>query len=249
MTDNLITGQFNFKTDLKPRFVLDNFALIKQVFQKQNFKFDDFNFTPIYNDINIMQNVLIKFTMHLEDFYYESKAGKLLEPISEQYAYDQLLAKMRESNTQLYLKIKYLSESLPDYLEQSMNLKVNDKLELKPCNIATAQDLTSEYDLVAGGYLPGIITKNANRQTRQIIKTQIATPISQIEVMQRAGISVHEITDKIIDYTNWLEIFGGGLLLKHFKTPSDAQMWFYEGLHVEFDKELVEKLGIDPNKL
>lgn len=245
MPDNLITGQFNFKTDLKPRFALDNFDLIKQVFQKQNFKFDDFNFTPIYNDINIMQNVLIKFTMHLDNFYYESKAGKLLEPISKQYAYDQLLAKMRESNTQIFMQIKYLSEKLPKYLKQSMNLKVNDNLELKPCNITTSIDLTSEHDLVAGGYLPGIITKNANRQTRQIIKTQIAKPISQIEVMKRAGISINEITDKIIDYINWLNIFNGGLLLKHFKTPSDTQIWFYEGLHVEFDKEL----GIDLDKL
>ena len=245
MTDNLITAEFGFKTDLKPHFIKNNFDLIKQVFQKQNFKFDDFNFTPVYNDINIVQNVLIKFTMHLDEFCYESKAGKLLEPISKQYAYDQLLAKMRESNTQLYLQIKYLSEKLPEYLKQSMNLKVNNNLELKPCNIATSIDLTSEHDLVAGGYLPGIITKNANRQTRQIIKTQIAKPISQIEIIKRAGISINEITDKIIDYTNWLSIFDGGLLLKHFKTPSDAQMWFYEGLHVEFDK----KLGIDLDKL
>lgn len=245
MTDNLITAQFGFKTDLKPRFVQDNFDLIKQVFQKQNFKFDDFNFTPVYSNTNIMQNVLIKFTMHLDDFYYESKVGKLLEPTSEQYAYAQLLAKMHESNTQIFMQIKYLSERLPKYLKQSMNLKVNDNLELKPCNITTSIDLTNEHDLVAGGYLPGIITKNANRQTRQIIKTQIAKPISQIEVIRRAGISINEITDKIIDYTNWLSIFDGGLLLKHFKTPSDAQMWFYEGLHVEFDKEL----GIDLDKL
>lgn len=245
MTDNLITAEFGFKTDLKPHFVKDNFGLIKQVFQKQNFKFDDFNFTPIYSDTNIVQNVLIKFTIHLDDFYYESKAGKMLEPISEQYAYDQLLAKMRESNTQLYLQIKYLSKRLPEYLQQSMNLKVNDNLELKPCNITTSIDLTSEHDLVTSGYLPGIITKNANRQTRQIIKTQIAKPISQIEVIKREGISIQEITNKIIDYTNWLSIFDGGLLQKHFKTPADAQMWFYEGLHVEFDKEL----GIDLDKL
>lgn len=245
MTDNLITAKLDFKTDLKPHFVQDNFDLIKQIFQKQNFKFDDFNFTPIYSDTNIVQSVLIKFTIHLNEFYYESKTGELLEPIRKQYAYDQLLAKMRESNTQIFMQIEYLSERLPEYLKQSMNLKVNDNLELKPCNITTSIDLTSEHDLIAGGYLPGIITKNANRQTRQIIKTQIAKPISQIEIMKRAGISIQEITDKIIDYTSWLEIFDGGLLLKHFKTPSDAQMWFYEGLHVEFDKEL----GIDPDKL
>ena len=224
---SFITIKGEFKTDLEPDFVKNNKDLIMHIFKKSNFAFNDFNFYQ--NTINC--------NIQIPDIYLPSILPELFTPNKHQADFTRLLHNMHESNTCLHLTVQSLNTVLPEYLDQSVDLIVNDYLELKAVNIHTYTDLDTEYDLINNNYAQGIRLRDNNdlKENRMILLTKIAKPISQLQSVQKLGLTSGEIIKRIVKYVNSLSKYDGGLLYEHYKTPSKAIMWFYEGLHSEFE--------------
>lgn len=224
---SFITLKGEFKTDLEPDFIKNNQDLIKRIFKKSNFNFNDFNFDQ--NTINC--------NIQTPDIYLPSILPELFTPNKHQADFTRLLHNMHESNTRLHLTVQSLNTILPEYLDQSVDLIVNDYLELKAANIHTYTDLNTEYDLINNNYAQGISLRDNNdlKENQMILLTKIAKPISQLQSVQKLGLTPDEIIKRIVNYVNSLSKYDGGLLYEHYKTPSNAIMWFYEGLHSEFE--------------
>lgn len=224
---SFITIKGEFKTDLAPNFVKENKKLIKSIFKKPNFAFDDFNF---------YQNI-IACDIQIPDVYLPSILPQLFTPNKHQADFTKLLSKMRDTNTRLHLAVQSLNTIIPEYLDQDVDLKINDRLELKAVNIHTYTDLDTEYDLINNHYAQGISLRDNNdlEQNRTILLTKVVQPISQIKSVQKLNLTPDEIIKRIVKYVNSLSKYNGGLLYEQYKTPSKTIMWFYEGLHSEFE--------------
>ena len=147
-----ITIKGKFKTDLAPNFVSDNEDLIKSVFKKTNFNFDSFNF---------YQHVLTA-TVKLDRVFITSDLPKLFEAKYHQADFTRLLSKMRETNTKFHLMVKSLDTILPEYLDQDIDLIVDDSLELRVANIHVFNNYDSEYNLISRGGAQGILLNSPN---------------------------------------------------------------------------------------
>ena len=224
---SFITLKGTFKTDLEPDFIKNNQDLIKRIIKKPNFAFNDFNFDQ--NTINC--------DIQTPDIYFPSILPKLFTPNKHQADFTRLLYNMHESNTRIHLSVQSLNTILPEYLDQSVDLIVNDYLELKAVNIHTYTDLDTEYDIINNNYAQGISLRDNNdlKENQMILLTKIAKPISQLQSVQKLGLTPDEIIKRIVNYVNSLSKYDGGLLYEHYKTPGKAIMWFYEGLHSEFE--------------
>lgn len=222
-----ITLKGEFKTDLAPDFVEDNDELIKTIFKKTNFNFDSFNF---------YQHVLTA-TVKLDQVFITSELPKLFEIKYNQADFTRLLYKMRETNTKFHLMVKSLDTILPEYLDQDVDLMVNDNLELRAVNIHVFNDYNNEYDLIMRGYAQGILLNSPNeiKENRAVLLTKLVQPISQIKSVHELNLTPDEIINRIVHYVQTLQRYNGGLLYDHYKTNAKATMWFYEGLHNEFD--------------
>lgn len=224
---SFITIKGEFKTDLEPDFIKNNQDLITRIFKKSNFAFNDFNFHQ--NTINC--------DIQIPDIYMPSILPKLFMPNKHQADFTRLLYNMHESNTRLHLAVQSLNTTLPEYLDQSVDLISNSYLELKAVNIHTYTDLDTEYDLINNNYAQGISLRDNNdlKENQMILLTKIAKPISQLQSVQKLNLMPDEIIKRIVKYVNSRSKYDGGLLYEHYKTPSKAIMWFYEGLHSEFE--------------
>lgn len=224
---SFITLKGEFKTDLEPDFIKNNKDLITHIFKKLNFAFNDFNFDQ--NTINC--------DIQIPDIYMPSILPELFMPNKHQSGFTRLLHNMHESNTRIHLAVQSLNTALPEYLNQSVDLIINDYLELKAVNIHTYTDLDTEYDLISNNYAQGISLRDNNdlKENQMILLTKIAKPISQLQSVQKRGLTSDEIIKRIVKYVNSLSKYDGGLLYEHYKTPSNAIMWFYEGLHSAFE--------------
>lgn len=224
---SFITIKGEFKTDLAPDFIKENKNLIKHIFKKPNFAFNDFNF---------YQNI-ISCDIQIPDVYLPSILPQLFTPNKRQADFTKLLSKMHDTNTRMHLAVQSLNTTIPEYLDQDVDLKVNDFLELKAVNIHTYTDLDTEYDLINNHYAQGISLRDNNdlEQNHAILLTKIAQPISQIKSVQKLGLTSDEIIKRVVKYVNSLSKYNGGLLYQHYETSSETIMWFYEGLHSEFE--------------
>lgn len=224
---SFITLKGEFKTDLEPDFIKNNQDLIKHIFKKPNFAFNDFNFYQ--NTINC--------DIQTPDIYLPSILPELFMPNRHQADFTRLLYNMHESNTRIHLAVQSLNTVLPEYLDQDVDLISNSLLELKAVNIHTYTDLDTEYDLISNNYTQGISLRDNHdlKENRMILLNKIAKPISQLQSVQKLGLTNDEIIKRIVKYVNSLSKYDGGLLYEHYKTPSKAIMWFYEGLHSEFE--------------
>ena len=222
-----ITLKGEFKTDLAPNFVSDNEDLIKSVFKKTNFNFDSFNF---YNNI-------LTAAVKLNQVFITSKLPDLFDIKYHQADFTRLLYKMRETNTKFHLMVKSLDTILPEYLDQDVDLIVDDNLELRVINIHTFNDYDNEYDLISRGYAQGILLNSPNeiKENRTVLLTKLVQPISQIKSVRKLNLTPDEIISRIVRYVQTRQHYNGGLLYDHYKTNAKAVMWFYEGLHSEFD--------------
>lgn len=221
-----ITLKGEFKTDLAPDFVSDNEDLIKSVFKKTNFNFDSFNF---------YQHVLTA-TVKLDRVFITYHLPKLFEIKYHQADFTRLLSKMRETNTKFHLMVKSLDTILPEYLDQDVDLIVDDNLELRAVNIHVFNDYDSEYDLITRVGAQGILLNSPNeiKENRAVLLTKLAQPISQIKSVRTLNLTPDEIINRIVYYVQTQSRYNGGLLYDHYKTNAKAVMWFYEGLHSEF---------------
>lgn len=224
---SFITIKCNFKTDLDPDFIKNNKNLITHIFKKPNFAFNDFN---------VYQNT-INCDIQTPDIYLPSILPEFFTPNRHQADFTRLLHNMHESNTRIHLAVQSLNTILPEYLDQNIDLIVNDYLELKAVNIHTYKNLDTEYDIISNNYAQGISLRDNHdlKENRMILLTKIAKPISQLQSVQKLGLTPDEIIKRIVKYVNSLSKYDGGLLYEHYKTPSKAIMWFYEGLHSEFE--------------
>lgn len=222
-----ITLKGEFKTDLAPNFVKDNDKLIETIFKKTNFNFDSFNF---------YQHVLTA-TVKLDQVFITSDLPKLFEIKYHQADFTRLLSKMRETNTKFHLIVKSLDTILPEYLDQDVDLIVDDSLALRAVNIHTFNDYDSEYDLISRGYAQGILLNSPNeiKENRAVLLTKLVQPISQIKSVRELNLTDDEIINRIVHYIQTQSRYNGGLLYDHYKTNAKAVMWFYEGLHTEFE--------------
>lgn len=222
-----ITLKGTFKTDLAPDFVKDNEDLIKSVFKKTNFNFDSFNF---YNNI-------LTAAVKLNQVFITSKLPGLFDVKYHQADFTRLLYKMRETNTKFHLMVKSLDTILPEYLDQDVDLIIDDNLELRVANIHTFNDYNNEYDLIMRGYAQGILLNSPNeiKENRAVLLTKLVQPISQINSVRELNLTPDKIINRIIRYVQTQLRYNGGLLYDHYKTNAKAVMWFYEGLHTEFE--------------
>lgn len=222
-----ITLKGEFKTDLAPNFVRDNEDLIKSVFKKTNFNFDSFNF---YNNI-------LTATVKLNQVFVTSKLPDLFDIKYHQADFTRLLYKMRETNTKFHLMVKSLDTILPEYLDQDVDLMVDSNLELRAVNIHVFNDYDNEYDLIMRGYAQGILLNSPNeiKENRDMLLTKLVQPISQIKSVRKLNLTGDEIINRIVRYVQTQLRYNGGLLYDHYKTNAKAVMWFYEGLHSEFE--------------
>lgn len=222
-----ITLKGEFKTDLAPNFVSDNEDLIKSVFKKTNFNFDSFNF---YNNI-------LTAAVKLNQVFVTSKLPDLFDIKYHQADFTRLLYKMRETNTKFHLMVKSLDTILPEYLDQDVDLIVDDNLELRAVNIHVFNDYNTEYDLIMRSYAQGILLNSPNeiKENRAVLLTKLVQPISQIKSVRKLNLTPDEIINRIVHYVQTQSRYNGGLLYDHYKTNAKAVMWFYEGLHSEFE--------------
>ena len=222
-----ITLEGEFKTDLAPDFVKDNDKLIKTIFKKTNFNFDSFNF-----DNNILTAIV-----ELNQVFITSQLPDLFNIKYHQADFTRLLYKMRETNTKFHLMVKSLDTILPEYLDQDVDLIVDDNLELRVANIHTLTDYDNEYDLISCGYAQGILLNSPNeiKENRVVLLAKLVQPISQIKSVRKLNLTPDEIINRIIHYVQTRKRYNGGLLYDHYKTNANAVMWFYEGLHSEFE--------------
>lgn len=222
-----ITLKGEFKTDLAPDFVSDNENLIKSVFKKTNFNFDSFNF---YNNV-------LTAAVKLNQVFITSKLPDLFDIKYHQADFTRLLYKMRESNTKFHLMAKSLDTILPEYLDQDVDLMVDDSLALRAVNIHVFNDYNTEYDLIMRGYAQGILLNSPNeiKENRAVLLTKLVQPISQIKSVRKLNLTSDEIINRITRYVQTRQRYNGGLLYDHYKTNAKAVMWFYEGLHSEFE--------------
>lgn len=222
-----ITLKGEFKTDLAPNFVSDNEDLIKSVFKKTNFNFDSFNF---YNNI-------LTAAVKLNQVFVTSKLPDLFDIKYHQADFTRLLYKMRETNTKFHLMVKSLDTILPEYLDQDVDLMVDSSLELRAVNIHVFNDYNTEYDLIMRGYVQGILLNSPNeiKENRAVLLTKLVQPISQIKSVRKLNLAPDEIINRIVHYVQTRKRYNGGLLYDHYKTNAKAAMWFYEGLHSEFE--------------
>lgn len=222
-----ITLKGEFKTDLAPNFVKDNDKLIETIFKKTNFNFDSFNF---------YQHVLTA-TVKLDQVFITSDLPKLFEIKYHQADFTRLLSKMRETNTKFHLMVKSLDTILPEYLDQDVDLMIDPNLELRVVNIHVFNDYDNEYDLITRECAQGILLNSPNeiKENRAVLLTKLVQPISQIKSVRKLNLTPDEIINRIIRYVQTQLRYNGGLLYDHYKTNAKAVMWFYEGLHTEFE--------------
>lgn len=222
-----ITLKGEFKIDLAPDFVSDNEDLIKSVFKKTNFNFDSFNF---YNNV-------LTAAVKLNQVFITSKLPDLFNIKYHQADFTRLLYKMRETNTKFHLMVKSLDTILPEYLDQDVDLIVDDSLALHAVNIHVFNDYNSEYDLISRECAQGILLNSPNeiKENRAVLLTKLVQPISQIKSVHELSLTSDEIINRITRYVQTQSRYNGGLLYDHYKTNAKAAMWFYEGLHSEFE--------------
>lgn len=222
-----ITLKGEFKTDLAPDFIKDNDKLIKTIFKKTNFNFDSFNF---YNNI-------LTAAVKLNQVFVTSKLPDLFDIKYHQADFTRMLYKMRETDTKFHLMVKSLDTILPEYLDQDVDLIVDDNLELRAVNIHVFNDYNTEYDLIMRGCAQGILLNSPNeiKENRAVLLTKLVQPISQIKSVRKLNLTPDEIISRITRYVQTRQRYNGGLLYDHYKTNAKAAMWFYEGLHSEFD--------------
>ena len=222
-----ITLKSEFKTDLAPDFVSDNEDLIKSVFKKTNFNFDSFNF---------YQHVLTA-TVKLDQVFITSDLPKFFEVKYHHADFTRLLSNMRETNTKFHLMVKSLDTILPEYLDQDVDLIVDDSLALRTVNIHVFNNYDSEYNLITRVCAQGILLNSPNeiKENRTMLLTKLVQPISQIKSVRKLNLTPDEIIKRIVRYVQTQSRYDGGLLYDHYKTNAKTVMWFYEGLHSEFE--------------